>query len=313
MKRRILSLLLAALMVTALLTGCGGSSNTAADMAAPREEMKSEAAVEAPAANGSLYTYGQTADSAAAETGQTGQKLIKRVSMEAETEDLQALLPQVTGKVTELGGYIESQQLSNGSAYSSYRRQSVSLTIRIPADRLAEFTAQVEGLSHVVNYSESTEDVTLKYVDTESRVKALEVEQERLLELLEKAESLKDLLEIEDRLTDVRYELESYASQLRALDNKINYATISLNITQVKVYTEVEPLTVWQRISGGFKENLENIGESLTNFFVWVTVYSPQLLLWAAIIAGAAVLLKRKFRKNKVSRTKRPEQEEKTE
>lgn len=310
MKRRILSLLLTVLMVTALLTGCGGSANTAADMAAPREEMKTEAAVEAPAAGG---LYGSMADSSAAEAGQTGQKLIKRVSMEAETEDLQTLLPQVTGKVAELGGYIESQQLSNGSTYSSYRRQSVNMTARIPAAHLGEFVSQLEGLAHVVHYSESTEDVTLKYVDTESRVKALEVEQERLLALLEKAESLKDLLEIEDRLTDVRYELESYASQLRALDNKIDYATVSLNIVQVEVYTEVEPLTVWQRISGGFSNNLKDIGENLTDFFVWITVYSPQLLLWAVIIAGAVALLKRKFKKVRVSRAKRPEKEEKEE
>lgn len=303
MKRRILSLLLTVLMVTALLTGCGGAAKSTMDNAAPREEAK----VEAPAAGG---LYGSMADSTVSESGQTSQKLIKRVSMEAETEDLQTLLPQVTGKVAELGGYIESQQLSNGSIHASYRRQSVSMTARIPADRLGEFVSQLEGLAHVVHYSESTEDVTLKYVDTESRVKALEVEQERLLALLEKAESLKDLLEIEDRLTDVRYELESYASQLRALDNKIDYATVSLNIVQVEVYTEVEPLTVWQRISGGFSSNLKDIGENLTDFFVWVTVYSPQLLLWAVIIAGGVVLLKRKFKKVRVSKAKRSEKEE---
>lgn len=306
MKRRILSMLLTALMVTALLTGCGGAGKATMDNAVPREE----ASVEVPAAGG---LYGSVADSTVSESGQTNQKLIKRVSMEAETEDLQSLLPQVTGKVAELGGYIENQQLNNGSIHSSYRRQSVSMTARIPADRLGEFVSQLEGLAHVVNYSESTEDVTLRYVDTESRVKALEVEQERLLALLEKAESLKDLLEIEDRLTDVRYELESYASQLRALDNKIDYATVSLNIVQVEVYTEVEPLTVWQRISGGFSSNLEEIGEDLTDFFVWITVYSPQLLLWAVIIAGGVVLLKRKFKKVKVSKAKRPEKEEKEE
>lgn len=309
MKKRMIALLLTVMMVTAFLAGCGGSSKVTADMAAPREEMSYESAVEAPAAGG---LYGSGADAAAAEV-QTNQKLIKRVSMEAETEELESLLPQVTGKVAELGGYIETQKLNNGSAYSSYRNRNVSMTIRIPADRLGEFVSQVEGLAHVVNYSESTEDVTLKYVDTESRVKALEVEQERLLALLEKAENLKDLLEIEDRLTDVRYELESYASQLRALDNKIDYATVNLNITQVKVYTEVEPQTVWQRISGGFGENLTEIGEDLTDFFVWIAVYSPQLLFWAAVITGVATVLKRKLKKVKVTKVKRTDLEEKPE
>ena len=302
MKKRSFALLLAALMVAALFGGCGASSE-----AYDNGMMKEEAAVEAPAAG---EFYGTTADSNSmkAETG--SQKLIRRVNMEAETEDLQAVLSQVTAKVTELGGYIESQQLSNGSAYASYRRQSVNMTIRIPADRLAEFTSQVEGISNVVNYSESAEDVTLQYVDTESRVRALEVEQERLLALLEKAENLKDLLEIEGRLTDVRYELERYASQLRALDNKIDYATVSLYINQVKVYTEVEPQTAWQRIGSGFKKNLRNIGENLTDFFVWTVTYSPQLLFWAAAITALVVLVKRKFRKIPVKKAKMPKQEE---
>ena len=143
--------------------------------------------------------------------------------------------------------------------------------------------------------------LTLTYVSTESRVKALEVEQERLLELLAKAENMADLLEIEARLTDVRYELERYTSQLRVLSNQVDYATIHLSIHQVKVYTEVEEQTVWQRIGSGFKENLRDIGENAVNFFVWVVTYSPQLLLWAVIAAVVITVIKKKRQKRRVS------------
>lgn len=293
MKKRIIVLLLTVLMVTVMLAGCGGASNESAAM----DYAVMEEAQEAPGA-----VMGSGSDSVTTSQSTTSQKLIKRVNISAETEDLEALLPQLTNKVAELGGYIESQELYNGSNYSSYRSRSVDMTVRIPAERLSEFTAQVEGVSNVVSYSETTDDVTLQYVDTESRVKALEVEQERLLELLAKADNMKDLLEIEERLTDVRYELESYASQLRALENKVSYATVYLYIDQVKVYTEVEPQTVWQRIGSGFSGNLEDIGEDLTDFFVWVVTYSPQLVFWAVVIAVAVVLLKRRFRKTKVSK-----------
>lgn len=304
MKKRMLALLLTVLMVTALLTGCGGASNGTAAM----DYAVMEEAQEAPGA-----VMGSGASSLSSDQTATGQKLIKRVTISAETEDLEALLPQVLNKVAELGGYVESQELYNGSTYSSYRSRSVDMTVRIPADRLSAFTEQVEGLSNVVNYSETTDDVTLQYVDTEARVKALEVEQERLLELLAKADNMTDLLEIEERLTDVRYELESYASQLRTLDNKVNYATVYLYIDQVKVYTEVEPQTVWQRIASGFSGNLEDIGENLTDFFVWAVTYSPQLLFWAAVIALAVVLLKRRFRRTPVTKApiRKPEDEKK--
>lgn len=304
MKKRMLALLLTVLMVTALLTGCGGASNESAAM----DYAVMEEAQEAPGA-----VMGSGASSLSSDQTATEQKLIKRVTISAETEDLEALLPQVLNKVAELGGYVESQELYNGSTYSSYRSRSVDMTVRIPADRLSAFTEQVEGLSNVVNYSETTDDVTLQYVDTEARVKALEVEQERLLELLAKADNMTDLLEIEERLTDVRYELESYASQLRTLDNKVNYATVYLYIDQVKVYTEVEPQTVWQRIASGFSGNLEDIGENLTDFFVWAVTYSPQLIFWAAVIALVVLLLKRRFRRTPVTKApvRKPEDEKK--
>ena len=54
------------------------------------------------------------------------------------------------------------------------------------------------------------DDVTLRYVDVDSHKKALETEQERLLALLEKAENVEDIITIENRLSDVRYELENY-------------------------------------------------------------------------------------------------------
>ena len=165
----------------------------------------------------------------------------------------------------------------------------------------------VKGVSNVVSYNESTENVTLQYVSTESRVKALEVEQERLLELLAKAETMEDILTIESRLTDVRYELESVTSQLRVLSNQVDYATIHLYISQVKIYTETEEKTVWQRISSGCKENLRDMGEDLTDGFVWVITYSPQLILWAAIISTAAVILKKKLAKKRVAKAPRPD------
>ena len=156
-------------------------------------------------------------------------------------------------------------------------------------------------MSNVVSYNESQEDVTLTYVSTESRVKALETEQERLLELLSKAENMSDLLEIEARLTDVRYELENVTSQLRVLANKVDYATVNLYISQVKVYTEVEEQTVWQRIGSGFKKNLKNMGESLEDFFVWLVTYSPQIVITVVVVALLLTLL---YRRGKKSRNK---------
>ena len=302
--KKYLKVTLVLLLVMSLLAGCGGSNKQSAD-AAPREEF----AVESPAAPVPEAEFGDIQTSGQSVPG-TEQKLIKTVRMDVETEDLLELLPKLGSKIDRLGGYVENQELYNGSSYSSHRHRSANLTIRVPAESLNSFVEDVKGVSNVVTYNESTENVTLQYVSTESRMKALEVEQERLLELLAKAENMTDLLEIEARLTDVRYELENVTSQLRVLSNQVDYATIHLYISQVTVYTETQEQTVWQRIGSGFKENLQDIGENLTDFFVWAVTYSPQLILWAVIIAAAAVILKKKLTKKRIDKAPRPENEE---
>ena len=104
------------------------------------------------------------------------------------------------------------------------------------------------------------------------------------LELLAQAETMDDLLTIESRLTDVRTELEQVASALRVFDNQVDYATIHLNISEVKEYTEVkEPETVWQRIGAGFTKSLKGVGNGLKEFFIWLVGAIPYLLLIGGI------------------------------
>ena len=306
MMRRTLCMLLALWMLLAL-TGCGSAAkseamdmNAAADVfyEAPMETMAS-AKLEAESGSGSVLP--------------TDRKLIRTIRMEAETEDLTTLLEGLTARIAELGGYVEAKNLHNGSAYSGYRRRSLSMTVRIPADQADSFISQVGEKANVVSSTESVDDVTLQYVDTESQVKALETEQARLIDLLAQAESLEDILKIEDRLTDVRYELERYASYLRTLENQVSYATVYLNITEVKEYTPVieEEPTMWQRITEGFGRSIRDIVDGVKEFFIWVMVNSPYLLIWGVVIAAALTILRKRRGKNKRKKQLPPESETK--
>ena len=295
--------LIALLLALTMLAGCGAGSSPA---------MKYESTMDMPmATEAASMASGALAGAMDSVTQEASidQKLIKRVSMDAETEDLEALLPQLMADIAALNGYVESQEIYNGSAQASYRYRSAQLTIRVPAENLDGLVAQVKGASNVVCYNESVEDVTLAYVDMETRILVLETERDRLLELMEQAETMSDLLEIEARLTDVRSTLESINSQLKVLQNQVNYATIELYINQVKAYTEVEEQTVWQRIGSGFKKNLKDIGEDLVDSFVWAVTYSPQLILWAGIFTVVILVLRRSFRKQKIKKAPREDTE----
>ena len=302
-QKKWIALLLVLVMTASVLAGCGASS-VAKDTAMQEAASPMDAPLKNSPGGVMMSTSGATADTIRQESGQ---KLIRRVNIDSETEDLETLLGELTKQISALDGYIENQELYNGSSYASYRSRSANLTIRIPADKLDAFIGQVKDVSNVVSYNESQEDVTLTYVSTESRIKALETEQARLLELLGQAQNMSDLLEIEARLTDVRYELENVTSQLLVLANKVDYATVRLYISQVKEYTEVEEQTVWQRIATGFKSNLKDLGEGLVDFFVWILTYSPQLILIAAVLAVAVIGLRRRKKKLKKNQNKQEE------
>lgn len=301
--KKMTALLLTLLMVLSMLTACGGSSKSQAAM----DYAVKEEAAEAPAAmqSNSLTGAGETGSTALPEN----RKWIITVHMDAETEDLDALMAGLDEQIARCGGYVEDQNIYNGSSYSSRRHRSANLTIRIPASDVDAFTQQVADISNVVSTELTREDITLNYVATESKITALKTEEARLLELLDKAETMADILEIEARLSDVLYELERYSSQLRLYDNQVDYATIYLYISEVQEYTPVVEKTVWERIRDGFSGSLEGLWEGIVDTFVWIIVASPYLVVWGIVITGLVLAL-RKLRKLRTAKKAPPTQSE---
>ncbi|MBR3978560.1 MAG: DUF4349 domain-containing protein [Oscillospiraceae bacterium] len=293
--------LLVLTLCAGLLAGCGGAKNAATE--SNRGEMKD-------AADGIVEYSQEVGTTALSDTSittypsTTSQKLIRKIYLDAETEDLDALLEAVMEKINQLGGYVEQQEIYHGSPSAQRRYRRGSLTIRIPAEKLDDFVAKVTEESNIVSSNETSDDVTLRYVAIQSRISALETEQTRLLELLAKAETTRDLLEIEERLTEVRTELEEITSQLRVMDNQVNYGTVNLSVSEVKEYTVVEePETVWQRIGTGFKQSLKSIGNGFTEIFVFIVANLPHLVLWAIAGVGIWLIIRIARKKKKTKKT----------
>ena len=251
-----------------------------------------------------------------AATGSTTQALpqnrkwVITMNLTAETDDLDGALEAVMAQVNEMEGYVESQSVSGGSAGSG-RHRYANLTIRVPADRVDSFVEEVSGLTNLVSSSRNVQDITLTYSDTEGRVTALKTEETRLLELMEQAETMSDLLEIEARLTEVRYQLENYASTLRLYDNQVDYATVSLYITEVEKYTPVEEPGFWQKIKSGLADSLVNLGEAIVNFISWVIIDLPYLALIGLLVWLVTAMTKRSIRKRKAKKAAQKPKEEK--
>ena len=297
-KKRI-ALLLTVLMLTSVLAGCSAASK---DVAMDSERW------EAPMENGS---YDATADGIYDSTttnkapAVTDRKLIRKISMRTETEDMDALLSAIDSKVSALGGYMEKREVYTGSRYSSYSAsRNASLTIRIPKDKLDEFVAHVENESNVTSSNESTDDVTLSYVATQSRMTALQKEEARLLSLIDEAANLTELLELEKRLTQVRTELENVTSQLLLYDNLVDYGTIDVSISEVQKLTPVAEPGFWTRITGGFMESLRNLWTFLKELAIFLVVSLPYMIPVAVVVLVIVFSIRHSIRKRRKARAK---------
>lgn len=309
--RKKIRLFASLLMVSLLAAGCGSSDKFMAtesamateDYAVEEEKAFDETPAESGAVNADISTVAGS-----------NRKLIRTVDLQIQTKEFDTVLTSVQERVQELGGYVEQSSIDSGSTYySSYNRYSY-LTVRIPSDKLDGFLENVKETANVTNISESTEDITLRYVDAESRKIALETEQSRLLTLLEKAETVEDIITIESRLSEVRYQLESYTSQLRTFDNQVDYSTVHINIHEVDRETKVEPKGFWDEVKEEFGNSLYGIGNGIRGFGIWFLGSSPYLIIWAIVIAGVVYVVKF-FRKKRIQKRALKSQapEEKTE
>lgn len=222
----------------------------------------------------------------------TNRKIIRNVSLGLETQDFDKVVDSIEAEITALGGYAENISMSD--LLSSTDRYC-NIIARIPEAKLDSFVNKVSKTGNVMSKNISAEDVTVNYVDMQSHVKVLKVEQKRLIELIEKAVDLDSIILLENRLTEIRYELESYESQLRTYDNLIEYSTVNISIQEVIRYTpQVDNESTWQKMKAGLKDSLYDIKDGFTGFVIWFVSNIPYIVFWATVIIVVVIVVKKR-------------------
>lgn len=294
-KQNLIPVILLALLILFTLGACGGSGGDKGG------SSSSQASVSAGWDNDISEESGEVPE--AGEAGEAfrpqDRKLITTVNLTAETQDHDEFLSWLNPQIVQAGGYVESSD--------TYGNHNSDLVLRIPADQLNAFLQAVDGSCNIVQRSIREEDVTLDYVDSESYRDALLVEQERLLQLLEKAESLDDIMTIEDRLTNVRYQLQNYESTLRVYDNQINYSTVYLSVSEVSELTEPDPDTWGSQAMRGMRDNARAIGHFFQALGLYLVTNLPTILLLGAILL---IILLLTSKRRKEARQRRKQQKE---
>ncbi len=320
--KKIFAVLLSALLITALLASCSAGSKSTADEAAydnggdygysyDTDEGYYEDSMEAPAAvdqDGGVAGETTSRESLTESNVDTtlGEKMIYSLYADIETTDFDATTDNVTKLMDQFGAFIESSSISGNSYYSNTTYRTAQYTIRVPVENFASLKGSLEVLGNVVNQNSSADNITAQFTDVQARLDTYETEEERLLSMLEKADTVEDMITIESRLSDVRYQIESLTATLRNWQNQVDYSSVTLYIEEVEELSEQVAVqrTYWQRMWDGLQSTFDGIGDFFKALFMFIIVALPVIII-LGVIAVVVILIVRASKNRKAKKNNR--------
>jgi len=298
------------MILASVLTGCNdpirsgdGDSGYSGSISGINSATFSEESYVAESAGANSVSRKDTDSDSNVEKSET-RKLIRTVDLSAVTKEFEPCVMDIETKIIELGGYVESSNVYYGQEeYSSNRRYTV--TARIPDEKTDEFLSSGFAKAHITDISQDIEDVSMKYSDIEARLKTLRTEEERLRVLMEKAEDIDTVLSIEERLSEISYQIESNATQLKYYDNKVSYSTVYAEIKESKTVIETPEAGYFEKLSTEFRNNTDAYVDHLKDISILILSNIVRIIVTVSLVAAAVILiiyLSKKSRKKKEDR-----------
>ena len=307
MRKRFFTLIVVGVMLFA--TACGNASSSGSDSAVGNTSfMAKDAGFESAALTDSAsydydnYDYEDYSEESVATEGSedyevdlegydTSRKLIYNTYISLESKKFDEDVAAVKELVKANGGYFESSSTYGNKEYGN---RSAGFTARIPADKYDAFMGSVGDVGAVTSKNESIEDITSDYVDVQARIKSLNTKLERLQELEANAENVTELLEIEDRINEVQYQIESYTAQMKTYDDQVDYSTVNIDITEVATYTEIKADSAWNRFVEAFGDSFAGFVEFLQGLVIAIIYMLPYLIIIAIVLIIVIRIRKKK-------------------
>ena len=316
MKKRFIGI--AIVSIALCLSGCGNSAgssvsyseetydqvgNSYAAKEAAYDSYAEEAAVDA----GGYMMEGDAADTDNEESAlraQDGQKIVYMGSLSIQTLEYDKSAASIRRKIREAGGFSEAES-ENDNDYNWYRRstgpsstRNLNITARIPSEKFESFMDSLQGDGKVMNRSMNAENISQVYANKETYKKALEKEQERLLAMKDKAVTIEEMIAVESRLSEVERQLNTYKTDLSAMDKDVQYSTIYISLEEVKRYSDETPtVTFPEKVKYAFEDAINSFTEFCEGIVLFIIRSFPFLILLAIVIALVIRLIRKRQEK----------------
>lgn len=227
----------------------GGMEKAEQEFEMPRS---AEAPAPPPPPSGAESSSQEEGGQQPVDTDKIGKKIIKDGEMRLEVEDLSAAKQQVDTLLKDFQAYYENEQ------FEAYEYQSTyELKIRVPADNFENLLQTIEsGQGKVLSKNIRARDVTEQYLDLSIRLKNNRQYLERYNELLTRANSVEDILNIQERTRQIESEIDAQTGRLKYLDDQVKYSTLTL--TLIERHEEVaEGRNFGQQVAGAFRDGVD--------------------------------------------------------
>ncbi len=234
----------------------------------------------------------------------TGYLEIESTDYEQTRKEIQQMFDKYQVLVESSGEYDSGNRWSSSSY--AYTQRTMNWQIRIPSDRFAAFFEETGSLTgQIRSKSTSSSDLTKQYSDTANRIESLTIQQNNLMEMMKKADTVEDMLAIEDRLTEVRSELRILTNRNSQIDYDVDYSSLSIQLQEVHIY-ETKNLTFTERLQQTILDSAAGFVQAMADLGVLLIYAFPYLVVFGAL----AVLILRFLRRRRERKGSRKEKTE---
>lgn len=224
-------------------------------------------------------TSNENKDSDITKNAEDDRMVIYNANLSLQVKDYHQVEATIQSKATELGGYVVGSSIyDSGTEYING-----SITVKIPQSHFQSYIKEVEKHSIKIKEKNVTgNDITEEYVDLESRLKAKEAVEKRLLTLMDQAEKTEDLLKISNDLATVQEEKEQILGRMNYLQNNVDYSTVTIQLEEELVKVDAiknkESLNTWQKAKSQFVTTINGIISFLSGVAVFTIGLSPIII-----------------------------------
>ena len=250
------------------------------DYAPAEAEFASEAELgyeESRSITGAIVPSGSTAASAL-----ESQKLIYTADVALDTTDFQKSVDALRKLMTDCGAFAEYE---DEWTYGSQDLRILRVTLRVPAENYDELMAGVEGIEGTLtNRSSQVTNITREYADNEAIIEGLEIQEDRLLDMMEKAETIEEMIMVEERLSEVQIELNRARTSRENMDSEVSLSTVCVTINEVRYGTTTAQTGYLDRVSNAFADMWDSLVEGVGDFGIGLIYAIPAIVVLVVIV-----------------------------